>query len=318
MAGFGKTPVTTTQTPLPANQVPLSSVAVPGHALSDLTALEGGPASTDSNGNETAPASVYSKDGANITMGLIADAATVGDTSGTLSAKLRGLTKIFNDVWDSTNHRFHVVIDNVTALGQGTMSTSSPVVIASDQSTVPVKAGYTEIAGQGTGVVNGINTDLIPSTDVSAYKWLSLHIEGTWAATLTWQISNDNVNWRGVVFTGQAGINQNSSPGASATSNGIWERGVSFRYLRVRATSWTSNTSLTAVLGLFTQATQGVQSFVNQEGSWTLSANTTGGSTPFHLSSLASTNATNLKNTAGNVYGYTIYLPSFPAQHLSP
>jgi hypothetical protein len=43
-------------------------------------------------------------DGADVTLGAKADAAVVGDNSGTVSAKLRGLNKIFNDVWVSASH----------------------------------------------------------------------------------------------------------------------------------------------------------------------------------------------------------------------
>lgn len=53
-------------------------------------------------------------DGADATQGLIADVAVVGDVAGTLSAKLRGLSKILNDVWDSVNHWFKVSIQNAT------------------------------------------------------------------------------------------------------------------------------------------------------------------------------------------------------------
>ena len=85
MSGFRNNPTTTGT---PAN-VPVGSVAVPGHANGDLTALEGGPASTDGNGNETAPVSIYSKDGANITHGTQADAAWSGSGSGSLIAILK-------------------------------------------------------------------------------------------------------------------------------------------------------------------------------------------------------------------------------------
>jgi hypothetical protein len=40
--------------------------------------------------------------------GVTTDAAVTTDANGTLSAKLRGLVKIFNDIWDSTNHFFKV------------------------------------------------------------------------------------------------------------------------------------------------------------------------------------------------------------------
>lgn len=42
-------------------------------------------------------------DGANVVEGALADAAVIGDNSGTLSAKIRGLSKIFANVWDSVN-----------------------------------------------------------------------------------------------------------------------------------------------------------------------------------------------------------------------
>lgn len=156
---FGSTPVSTTA--LGANQFPVSAVQEPGQT--NLTALEGGSGSVDGNGNRTAPASMYVKDGGDVAQGLTTDAAVTGDNSGTISAKLRGLSKIWNDVWDSVNHRLHVNVDagsltanagtnlntsllalesgghlasidtHTPALGQTTMSASSPVAFASDQ-----------------------------------------------------------------------------------------------------------------------------------------------------------------------------------------
>jgi hypothetical protein len=46
-------------TPRGSDGIPLASVAVPGHAGGNLTALAGGPATVDSNGNETAPVAMY-------------------------------------------------------------------------------------------------------------------------------------------------------------------------------------------------------------------------------------------------------------------
>jgi hypothetical protein len=53
-------------------------------------------------------------DGANVTQGAIADAAVTGDNTGTVSAKLRGLSKILADVWSSANHWLNVSIQNAT------------------------------------------------------------------------------------------------------------------------------------------------------------------------------------------------------------
>lgn len=57
---------------------------------------------------------VTAADGALVTEGATTDAAVVGDSSGTVSAKLRGLSKILNDVWDSVNHWLKVSISNAT------------------------------------------------------------------------------------------------------------------------------------------------------------------------------------------------------------
>jgi hypothetical protein len=142
---FGANPTTTTQGTLPNNQFPLSSVAVPGHANGDLTALEGGPESTDANSNKTAPVSMYVKDGNDLTQGLTTDAAVTGDNSGTISAKLRGLSKIWFDIWDSVNHRIKVDGSGVTQPVSGTFW----------QATQPVSGTITANAG------TNLNTSLL-------------------------------------------------------------------------------------------------------------------------------------------------------------
>ncbi|HET8911892.1 MAG TPA: hypothetical protein VFN23_10535 [Ktedonobacteraceae bacterium] len=91
MSGFGKTPTTTTEGSLATNQVFISSVAVPGHANGDLTALRGANASVDANGNELADVSAAMADGANVTLGSIGDAAWSGSGNGTAIAILKKL-----------------------------------------------------------------------------------------------------------------------------------------------------------------------------------------------------------------------------------
>lgn len=71
----------------------------------------------DTNGDAVAgtgggPATIA--DGADVAQGAIADAAVTGDNSGTLKAALRGLGKLFADVWDSVNHRLKVNVENAT------------------------------------------------------------------------------------------------------------------------------------------------------------------------------------------------------------
>ena len=98
MTDYGASDTSTTS--LGANQFPISDVYVPNDAL---RALEGGPVSTDSGGKKSSPASMYVKDGNDLAQGATTDAAVTGDVTGSLSAKLRGLSKIFASVWDSVN-----------------------------------------------------------------------------------------------------------------------------------------------------------------------------------------------------------------------
>lgn len=55
-----------------------------------------------------APLPIQVGNGANVVEGLTTDTAVVTDANGTISGKLRGLVKIFADVWDSVNHAFGV------------------------------------------------------------------------------------------------------------------------------------------------------------------------------------------------------------------
>src|SRR5690348_4656178 len=57
------------------------------------------------NGDET-----YSQDSFNSTVGRTDDAAVTSDANGTVSAKLRGIVKIFADIWDTSLHAFRVTL----------------------------------------------------------------------------------------------------------------------------------------------------------------------------------------------------------------
>jgi hypothetical protein len=54
-------------------------------------------------------------DGGNIVLGATTDAAVSTDTTGTISGKLRGLVKIFADVWNSTSHFLSVSLATLIA-----------------------------------------------------------------------------------------------------------------------------------------------------------------------------------------------------------
>ena len=155
--------------------------------------------------------------------------------------------------------------------GQTSSANSAPVVIANDQSAVPVtlsgSTSQTKIT-DGTNIVNvlksdgtaagqnaqlvapaykeigsltagALNADLVPSTDVSGYSTFALQVAGTWVGTLTLQGSNDNANFVSVLGTWSG----NTQPVSTMASNGIITGSCNFRYFRVRMTSYSSGTA---------------------------------------------------------------------------
>ena len=86
-------------------------------------------------------------DGANVVEGTTTDVAVTTDVAGTLSAKLRGLVKIFGSVWDSANGRLKVDGSAVTQPVSGPLTDAqiraTPVPVSGTfwQATQPV--GFT-------------------------------------------------------------------------------------------------------------------------------------------------------------------------------
>lgn len=226
-------------------------------------------------------------------------------------------------------------------LGQDTMADSEPVVIASDQSAIPVTDGGSTVSvddGGGTITVDGtvsINsipagTNNIGDVDVASVPApLSTTGGGTEAAALRVTIANDSTgvvsiddNGGSVTVDGTVSINAIPAgtnnigdvdvasivPGTGATNLGKAEDAahatgdVGIMALGVRAASPTERSA---------GPTDGdyVPMGVNEVGAQWISAtpSANGGLTVFSLVSAGSTNATNIKNSAGNVYGWYIY-----------
>ena len=85
----------------PSTDAAVATVTAANGLQVDVTRVQGNVATTVA-------------DGANVNQGANADAAVTGDNTGTVSAKLRGLSKIWADVWDSVNHWLKVNIQNAT------------------------------------------------------------------------------------------------------------------------------------------------------------------------------------------------------------
>lgn len=196
-----------------------------------------------------------------------------------------------------------------TPSGTGTQAVSGTVTAnqgtsASQGTSWRIQGDFTELSGLTAG---SLNADLVPSTDVSAYKWLSLHINtNAYSGTLTFQCSNDNINWISLALSQPS----SSSYTATTTSTNVLFNGpIAFRFFRVRMTSYSSGTAQ-GTLELYTNATMTASigigtngSSVSQSGTWTVQPGNTANTTPW----LANTNspypsgATPLTASSGNV-----------------
>jgi hypothetical protein len=105
-------------------------------------------------------------------LGTTTDAAVVGDNNGTLSAKLRGLSKILNDVWDSASHFLKVSIQNATlAVTQsGTWNitnVSGTVSLPTGASTETTLSSVSTAVAIPTTILNGKTTVTTAGTRVT-------------------------------------------------------------------------------------------------------------------------------------------------------
>jgi len=114
------------------------------------------------------------------------------------------------------------------------------------------------------------NEDIIPSTNVELYKFVSLQVNGNWNAVVTVQGSNDNSNFFDVVFQDVSTID--APYNTTLSGNSLIKIPVFFKHLRVRVTSYTSGIVQGTAFG-YSEA----NSFnsVSQVGSVALNAETT-------------------------------------------
>ena len=155
-------------------------------------------------------------DGADIVEGSTADAAIITDAPGTVSGKLRGLVRIFADVWDSGNHWIKIVVAGSSATSLGLISTGSNQIGAlttgdasigrvsvSNFPAIQTTTG-TITLGAGTNTIGAISTGFNPIGSI------------TTGTSLIGAIST-GFNPMGSITTGTSQIGL--APGQVATSN---------------------------------------------------------------------------------------------------
>lgn len=86
--------------------------------------------------------------------------------------------------------------------------------------------------------VTVVNNDVVDSLDVSSFAFVSLQLTGTWVATVKFEGSNNNGTFDPIV---SQNMSEPLEPYTSTTQSvGMFKIPTSFKYLRVRVTSYTS------------------------------------------------------------------------------
>lgn len=176
----------------------------------------------------------------------------------------------------------------------------------------------TEFLGSGSKLITNLsagalNADLLPSLDVSPYKWWTLQINGTYTGVLTWYGSNDASNWT-ALLAHQVG-NANAYYNNATSVTGLFECSIEYRYLLIRMTSYTSGTA-TGLLTLYSVPLYRMHAATScfQNGSWTMQNPTASAA----LSTIsASTSSVSLLASNGSRKGACIYNNSSSALYIA-
>lgn len=211
-----------------------------------------------------------------------------------------------------------VLASDGTAAGLADVTNAQPASTAYGLPVRPVGDGYVALNAASitaAAVIGG------SAFDTSGYQSFNFQITGTFSATVLCEESNDNTNWSTVFFyNGTSGL----SNFANTSTTGVIPHGygsIKARYFRMRCSAFTSNTSSAVTLVLRTG--QVMPEFVNINavtGSVTVtpsnSASSLATGTTAFVKSAATTNATRLKASAGNLLGITLSNTSAAAKYV--
>lgn len=164
-----------------------------------------------------------------------------------------------------------------------------------------------------TGSANGVGQFEVNAIDVSQYKSLSLQRTGTFAVSVAFECSNDNVNWTpcplNIVSTVPGGVNTT----VASSANAMYIGNINYKWFRSRITAYTSGTVNTTLLLTPLAVTLPTQAgSVIQSGTWNV-----GSSSDYPAGAVAQTAASgNVSNasaaaTLATAVGKTTYITGF-------
>lgn len=150
--------------------------------------------------------------------------------------------------------------------GQATSANSSPVVIASDQSNIPVASAFQPQAFTFSSVTTGTTFDL------GNYRWISVQVNAYYTGTtptVNFQGSNDNTNWFSIALAPSSSF---SAAVNNTTTTGIWSGAAPARYFRLTTTGTYTSGSTTGQMLFSTLPSAFNTVAAAQAGTWTIGA----------------------------------------------
>lgn len=223
------------------------------------------------------------------TIGVIQNAGTIqGGTINSATVVNNGGSVA---ITDNTNTA------NVANIGTGSNGTAN-------QNALLTAGAYLQIIGTATGA----NQDLLPATDVSNYRSISVGILGTYTGTVTLQGCNDNATWQSVQYLN----GNNSAGGPTTTANNLSGSSLLFanfyyRYARIRMTSYTSGTGVaTSEIHVYPLNSYNINANAAQSGNWNVGTMGTLGSGTVQINQIPTSHVTNY-GTQGTAGGGTTF-----------
>jgi hypothetical protein len=196
------------------------------------------------------------------------------------------------------------------AVGQTTMSASSPVVIASDQSNVPV----TPQAVSTTGNITALNGSVTLTTQGTS--GVAIDLRGTFVATVTFQGTIDGTTFFNLQATPVASSNNVAAVTTAAAAGAWYVQSGGCVQVRAIATAFTSGTITATIRGVTSpgwvySASVGATNAVTISSGTVTTVTTVGSQTPVvptasFINSAATTNATAVKASAGTVWSIIV------------
>jgi hypothetical protein len=274
-------PVSNASLPLPAGASTAAkqpALGTAGSASADVLSVQGVTSmtalKTDGSGvTQPVSGTVTANAGTNLNTSALALDATL--TGGTQQAKLTDGTNIAN-----------VLKSDGTSAGQNSQLVSGGHLTVS----------FTTTTAQVVG-----------STDAGNFAWVAVHITSQGgSSTVTFQSSNDNVNWI------SSGLSPAGTFANSSTTTGIWYGAMAGRYFRLNVTGIVSGTTAGVIeffanprLSTVIQASQLGAWTVTQSGAWNvgMAAAATGG---YSFNNITTATTTTVKSGAGTLHALTI------------